>query len=112
AGMVDIRWHMIGHLQTNKVKQLLSLAPVIHTLDSEKLLLEVGRRAAEQEKKIDVFIQVNMDQEASKSGVSPEEVQSLVGVASRFETFLTLKGLMAIPSPGREKVRESFRGLR
>lgn len=102
-----IRWHMIGHLQTNKVKEVVKWADVIHSVDSLKLAEEISKRA---QKKISVFIQVNVDQEASKSGVLVSEVPEMAKKIAAMPN-IQLEGLMCIPAPG-GNVRESFKKIR
>lgn len=101
--------HMIGHLQTNKVKKALELFSVIQSVDCERLALEISNKA---EKDIDIFIEVNTSGEESKYGVSPGEAEGLARYVSGLKR-LKLKGLMTIgPLNGDDKaVRESFRLL-
>ena len=99
AGCHEIRWHFLGHLQTNKVKTILPYVSVIHSIDSEKLAQEVAKRWATMRtgKKIDVFLEVNIDQEPTKTGLSPQDTRIM---AMRFNSLpeLNLLGLMCIPS--------------
>ena len=74
----DIRWHMIGHLQTNKVKYLIGKTTLIHSVDSYKLACEIEKQAAKQDCIMDVLIEVNIAEEESKFGLSEEEVIHLV----------------------------------
>jgi hypothetical protein len=108
--LADVRWHFIGHLQRNKVAQLLSARPVlIHSVDSERLLREIDKRAAAPTA---VLLEVNVAGEASKSGCAPAQVAELVAVADRLEKA-TLRGLMIIPpAEGPEAARPYFRALR
>ena len=68
-----VRWHMIGHLQTNKVKYIIDKVDMIHSVDSLKLAKEINKRAANHDKIMDVLVQVNSAQEESKFGVTSEE---------------------------------------
>jgi len=106
----QVTWHMIGHLQTNKVKAALGIFSVIQSVDSERLADEISQRA---QKTIDVFIEVNTSGEDSKFGVSPEKAASLAGHISGLKN-LKLTGLMTVgPLSGDEKaVRTSFRLLK
>jgi hypothetical protein len=106
----QVTWHMIGHLQTNKVKAALGIFSVIQSVDSERLADEISQRA---QKTIDVFIEVNTSGEESKFGVSPEKAASLAGHISGLKN-LKLTGLMTIgPLSGDENaVRTSFRLLK
>lgn len=98
-GLNEIRWHFIGHLQSNKVKAILPFRPVIQTVDRESLVKEISKNAGNQ--KIPVFIEVNIDRETSKSGVMPENVESLLERCHRSQAFQVL-GLMCIPDPSRD----------
>lgn len=112
-GCKEIRWHFIGHLQTNKVKKLLPWVYAVHTVDSEKLGAELARRWRELAKpeKLPVLIEVNLDRESSKSGVLSEEVLNLSQELCHFQE-LNLLGLMGIPSKRSINPGISFRKLR
>ena len=73
----DIRWHMIGHLQRNKVKYIAPFVDLIHSVDSEKLLREINKEARKNNRKIKVLLQVHIAEETEKSGFSMEEVSDL-----------------------------------
>ncbi|HEY59222.1 MAG TPA: YggS family pyridoxal phosphate-dependent enzyme [Anaerolineae bacterium] len=88
-------WHMIGHLQRNKVNAALHLFNLIETVDSIRLVKEIEKRAAQQEKTIPVLIEINSGREENKSGVLPEQVDELVQAVSAFE-HLHLEGLMTM----------------
>jgi len=90
-----VRWHFIGHLQKNKVKQAVELFDVIHTVDSLPLAALINKKA---EKPMDVLIQVNIGGETTKGGAPPSEVVELARAISKLEN-LRLRGLMAIPPP-------------
>lgn len=106
------RWHLIGHLQSNKAKDAVRLFDVIQTIDSVELAEKVARAAGAEGKTQDVLLQVNIGREEQKSGVGPADVASLAKrVASIPE--LRLAGLMAIPPLGEaEEMRPYFRELR
>lgn len=70
----DVRWHQIGHLQTNKVKFIAPFVHLIHSVDSLKLLAEINRQAAKNERVIDVLLQVYIAKEESKFGLDDDEV--------------------------------------
>ena len=89
------RWHMIGHLQTNKVKKAIGLFDLIQSVDSLKLAEEIDRRAVEINKKIDCLIEVNSSGEESKYGVSPDKLMELLERANRLENINTV-GIMTI----------------
>lgn len=91
----DISWHMIGHLQRNKVKYLIGKTTLIHSVDSFRLAQEIEKEAARKNCCIDILIEVNMAAEESKFGVSPEEVLPLVEQIADFH-HIHIKGLMTI----------------
>ena len=77
-----VRWHLIGHLQTNKVKYIIDKVHMIHSVDSIKLMAEIERQAEKHDvESINVLIQVNMSKEESKFGIDIEEVDELLGFA-------------------------------
>ena len=92
----DIEWHMIGHLQTNKIKKVLGRASLIQSVDSEHLLAAIEKEAAKAGIVQDVLLEVNIGGEESKSGVSPEQLWPLLDAAAA-EEHIWVKGLMAIP---------------
>lgn len=107
-----IRWHFIGSLQSNKVKDVVGRAFLIHSIDSEKLLAEVHKRAEEAGVVQDVLLQVNISSEASKHGFVPDEVHDALVAASELSA-VRVKGLMTMaPFERPESVRWVFRDLR
>lgn len=76
----DIRWHFIGHLQTNKVKQIVPFVHLIHSVDSEHLLRCIDREAAKIGRTVDVLLELHVAREESKTGFSPEELDALIRV--------------------------------
>ena len=88
--------HFIGHLQKNKVKQVVGLAELIHGVDSLPLLETISRTAASRGLTQDVLLEVNIGAEASKSGFAPEEIPAALEAASHLPG-LRVRGLMAIP---------------
>lgn len=107
-----LRWHLIGHLQRNKAKPAVKLFDVIHSADDNELIDELQRQAALQDKKLAVFLQVNVSGESTKSGCRPEEVAALADKL-RLCAHLTFAGLMTIPPAGvPEQARPYFRKLR
>jgi len=88
--------HFIGHLQKNKVKQVVGLAQLIQSVDSRELLELIARTASARGITQDVLLEINIGQEASKSGFQPEEVPSVLEFASSL-AGLRVRGLMAIP---------------
>lgn len=107
---LPLRWHLIGHLQTNKVKALLPHVEMIHSLDRVALLEEIERRA---ERVVPVLLQVNISGEASKFGADPSEVDALVD-AVRARSRLSLRGFMTIGplEEGERGARDTFADLR
>jgi len=88
--------HFIGHLQTNKVKQVVGKVDLIQSVDSEHLLRAVDREAAKQGVRQDILLEINIGDEASKGGFRPEEILPLVENFGEFSN-VCVKGLMAIP---------------
>jgi pyridoxal phosphate enzyme (YggS family) len=106
-------WHLIGHLQTNKVKDALELFDVIHSVDRLELARELDRRAAARDKVVDALLQVNVAAEASKGGVGPEAVGEALDAIGKL-AHLRVRGLMTIPPEAErpEDARPWFRRLR
>lgn len=92
----DIRLHLIGPLQTNKVRQALALFDAIETVDRPKLAREIAKEAEKAGRMPDCFIQVNTGAESQKAGVMPEEVDAFIA-SCREEYGLPVRGLMCIP---------------
>jgi len=108
----DIRWHFIGSLQTNKVKDVVGRAHLIHSVDSCRLLREIDKRAAESGGVQAVLLQVNVSGEDSKHGFAPSEVQEALIEASGLP-HVEVKGLMTMAPYGRaEEARWVFRELK
>ena len=107
------KWHFIGHLQTNKVKYIAPFAELIHSVDSEKLALEISKQAEKAEKEIDILLQVNTSGEYSKSGCNPTELFELANSVAQIPR-INILGLMTIGSfsSNQELVRKEFRLLR
>ena len=91
----DIRWHLIGHLQTNKVKYIVDKVAMIHSVDSLKLAEEISRQAVKKNVSVDILVEVNIADETTKYGISYEECQDLV-VAIIGLPNITVRGLMCI----------------
>jgi len=108
-----VHWHMIGHLQSNKVKRALQFAEMIQSVDSIHLAEEIQRQAEKQERTVDVLVQVNTSGEASKFGFSPEEALDAVGRIVELQN-LRVQGLMTIGafSTDAAVVRPCFEQLR
>ena len=86
----------IGHMQSNKVRQIIDKVSLIQSVDSAKLAAEVSRQAALHNKTMDILVEVNIGREENKSGVMPEQLDELIGKLSETE-HIRVKGLMAIP---------------
>lgn len=106
-------WHFIGHLQRNKVKQVVGRFSYIHSLDRYTLAEEVNRRAEQKEKVQRCFIQVNVSGEASKRGVSPEELMEFAQEVAQFP-YIQIEGLMTMApfTENPDETRPVFRGLK
>jgi PLP dependent protein len=109
ADLNDLRWHLIGHLQTNKARDAADRFALIHSLDSARVAAALGR--ARPAPRVAVLIEVNAADEASKSGVAPAEVERLIEAA---RATVEILGLMTIPPPDNdpERSRGHFAGLR
>lgn len=106
------RWHLIGHVQSNKANEAARLADVIHTIDSVRLAEKIALEAGRLGKTLDVLVQVNVGEESQKSGVSPAGAAELTDAVSRHES-LRLRGLMTIPPVAPpEETRRYFAQLR
>ena len=91
-----VRWHMIGHLQTNKVKYIIDKVSMIHSVDSFKLAAEIDKRAAQHGLVMDILIQVNSAQEDSKFGITTDETETLIKeILDKCEN-IRIRGLMWI----------------
>jgi pyridoxal phosphate enzyme (YggS family) len=91
-----LRWHLVGHLQSNKARKAVEVFDVIHSIDSQRLLQKVELAAAAAGRHIDVLIQVDLAKEPTKHGAPEEDVAGIVGVAMTCRAA-TLKGLMVLP---------------
>ena len=109
----DIRWHMIGHLQTNKVKYIADKVYMIHSVDTEKLASVISKEAQKNGRIIPILIEVNVAGEDSKYGIKPEECESFIRSIHTLPG-ITIKGLMTIAPfvENGEENREHFRALK
>lgn len=109
---LNVSWHFIGHLQSNKTKYAVRWFDLIHTVDSLKLAREISKQAAKHDKVQNILIQVNIGREDSKSGISETEAIPLVREISGLEN-IAVKGLMTIPPyfDAPEKARPYFKAL-
>ncbi|GHA77555.1 YggS family pyridoxal phosphate-dependent enzyme [Cognatilysobacter bugurensis] len=95
---LDLEWHLIGHLQTNKAREAAMLFDWVQTVDRPRIVDALGRHRPNDLPPLQVLIQVNVDDEASKHGCAPEDVEALAARIHGHER-LVLRGLMAIPTP-------------
>ncbi|MEI7252293.1 YggS family pyridoxal phosphate-dependent enzyme [Pectobacterium versatile] len=111
--LADLQWSVIGHLQTNKAKLVARFATEFQALDSLRLAEALDRRLQIEGRSLDVFVQVNTSGEASKYGLSPEDVPAFIQALPAFPT-LRVRGLMtlALFSSEAERVRQCFIRLR
>lgn len=105
-----VRWHLIGHLQTNKVKYIIDKVDLIHSVDSMKLAKEIDKRAKQHNKTMDILIQVNSANEESKFGISTDETKDMIMDILENCTNINIKGLMCIApfEEDPEDVRDYF----
>lgn len=96
ARFADVRLHLIGPLQSNKVKEAVALFDAIHSIDRPKIARAVADEMKKQGRALDLFVQVNTGEEEQKAGVMPAEAKSFVAQC-RSELGLNIKGLMCIP---------------
>ena len=95
----DIKWHLIGHLQTNKVKYIVGKVELIHSLDNIKLLEEIEKRYKAANEIANTLIQINIGNEESKTGIDLKELEMLIEEVERCQN-VKVKGLMAIVPMG------------
>ena len=111
--MPGVKWHLIGHLQTNKVRDAVRIFDLIHSVDSIKLAKKIDKEARLAGKSVDALIQVNTSGEESKYGIAPDDAGSFLSEVSKFQN-LRIQGLMTITplSEDPEKVRPYLRKLK
>lgn len=109
----ELDWHLIGHLQSNKAKDAAALFDWVQTVDRPSLVAALAKHRPEDRPPLNVLIQVNIDDEASKHGCRPEDVAALAQAVAA-EPRLQLRGLMVIPTPHAdiEARRPAFRRAR
>ncbi len=109
----DIQWHMIGHLQTNKVKFIAPFVSLIHGVDSLKLLTEINKRAVQNKRIIDCLLQVYIAKEEAKFGLDHLEVRDLLGLSKAFSNIRII-GLMGMATNTKDEtqVSEEFSNLK
>lgn len=110
----DINWHLIGHLQSNKVKYIAPFVSMIHSIDSLKLLIEINKQALKNDRTIDCLLQFHIAEEESKFGLSLESAKELLESKEFSEMRnISIVGVMGMASfsNNEEQVREEFRTL-
>ena len=105
----NIRLHLIGRLQTNKVKHAISIFDYIHSLDSMKLAKKIADEQNKQNKKLKLFIQVNIGDEQQKSGINVNQIKDLIDFSKKLD--LNVIGFMCIP-PINEKPEKYFKEIK
>ncbi len=108
-----VKWHLIGHLQRNKVKYIIDKVDLIHSLDSYKLAEEINSRAKEVSRTIECLLQVNVSGEETKYGVTPDAAKEIVIKISAL-TNIKIMGLMTMAPyvNNQEEARKFFKGLK
>ena len=109
----DIEWHLVGHLQTNKVKYIVPFVSMIHSVDSLKLLQEIEKQGAKMDRKVPVLLQVYIAKEESKFGLDEKELAEICMQAEQF-MFVELCGVMGMATNTEDTavVRNEFRYLK
>ena len=109
----DIAWHMIGHLQTNKVKFIAPFVSLIHGVDSLKLLKEINKRAEQNNRIIECLLQVHIATESSKFGFGIDEVESALNQAEEFENIKIVGFMgMATFTDDTQQLSQEFKSLK
>lgn len=109
----NVKWHLIGHLQTNKVKYIIDKVELIHSVESIKLAEEINKQAKKHNLVMDVLVEVNMADEESKFGVKPEETESFIRELALMDN-IGVRGLMTV-APNVENGEENrvyFRNMK
>jgi len=109
----DIHWHLIGHLQRNKVKYIAPFVYLIHSVDSEKLLKEIDKQAQKNERIIDCLLQLHIAEEETKFGLDFQEAEELLKKTQEFSN-IQIKGLMGMATftENQEQIRKEFKSLK
>ncbi len=111
----DIEWHMIGHLQSNKVKYIAPFVSLIHAVDSLKLLKEINKEAKKNDRIIDCLIQLHIADEDSKFGFTPANIEEIIlDIKSKEWKNIRIVGLMGMATftDNKEQIRQEFRTLK
>ena len=111
ADLTDLRWHFIGHLQTNKARFVVRVAHMVHTVDGPSLARELGKRAAKEGREpLPVLVEVNVGGEPQKHGATAAELKDVLACVDA-EPALVLRGLMTMPPNDLEAARRAFEAL-
>lgn len=110
---LNINWHIIGSLQTNKVKMITPFCTLLHSLDRESLAEALQKRLEFEDRKLDCLVQVNISGEVSKSGIEPEKVDEFISSLQAYNR-LNIKGLMTIAenTNNEQKIRDNFKRMK
>lgn len=111
----DIAWHMIGHLQTNKVRYIVPFVTLIHSVDSQKLIDEIHKQGKKMDRIVPCLLQVHIAQEEAKFGFNEDELFSVLeSPAIEGLDFINIQGLMGMASltEDKEKIRSEFKRLK
>lgn len=111
----DIRWHMIGHLQRNKVKYIVPFVALVHAIDSYRLLKEINKQAKKAERTVQCLLQIHIAQEESKFGLSEQELYEIIEDKDFAKLqHVAVMGLMGMATftENKEQMRKEFRGLK
>lgn len=112
----DTQWHFIGHLQTNKVRPVVSHATLIHSVDSPRLLRAIAAEARRQQRRTDVLLQLHVAQEETKFGFTPDELRDFLasGEIEELADAVRVRGVMGMASnvDDTDRIRADFRAIR
>ena len=111
----DIKWHMIGHLQTNKIKKVIPIISLIHSVDSLKLLKKINNEAIKINKVISCLLQINISNENNKYGFSIDQIREIFNNETLKDfKFIRIKGLMGMASftENKNQIRIEFNNLK
>ena len=107
---LDVQWHFVGQLQSNKVKSVLEYASVIHSIDRPSLVTELSKQLSKQDKQIDGFIELNLTDDLGRGGVAPQDLLTLAEQVLAVEQ-INLLGIMAVAGLGKEPAQEFERAV-
>ncbi len=111
----DIRWHMVGHVQTNKVKYMAPFVSLVHAVDSLKLLKEINKEAKKNNRTIDCLLQIKIAEEESKFGLSKKEAEEILN-SEKYRSFkhIKVRGLMGMATftDDLQQVKREFHTLK